>query len=62
MNSKYIAKDIVVVVNNLKSTEGKDIEIESRIAKEKTSEIEGDKDNNFHNTYVNIGDNKKAIR
>ena len=45
--NQYIYKAIIVDLKNLKSTAGKDIESESSVLKDETSETEVEKDNNF---------------
>ena len=48
--------------HNLKFTGGKDIESESIVVKDETSENEVDKDNNVHNVYESLGYQKNPIR
>ena len=48
--------------HNFKFTGGKDIESESIVVKDETSENEVDKDNNVHNVYESLGYQKNPIR
>ena len=56
------AKTIVVDGHNFKFTGGKDIESESRLVKDETSDNEGYKNNNFHNVYDSLGYQKSPRR
>ena len=47
---------------NFKFTRGKYIESKSIVVKDETLYNEGDKDNNFHNVYDSLGNQKNLIR
>ena len=48
--------------HNFKFIGGKDIESKSIVVKDETSENEGDNDNNFHNVYDSLVNQKNPIR
>ena len=64
ITTKYqdTAKTIVVDGHNFKFIWGKYIESKSIVVKDETLDNEGDKDNNFHNVYDSLGNQKNPIR